>query len=120
MTKERHLLIGRSTAVGTFRGGDDLRFLLDEGPAFIRLDEVSGKMVLAPEARDVGTHTVTVRVLNYGPGSTAPAATAAAGLVGSAILGFDCTVLPVGVEPPTPASKQQLDQAAVAVEVASL
>ena len=63
MTKGRHLLIGRSTAVGTFRGGDDLRFLLDEGPAFIRLDEVSGKMVLAPEARDVGTHTVTVNLL---------------------------------------------------------
>eukprot|EP01052_Picozoa_sp_SAG31_P031402 SAG31_NODE_3322_length_4412_cov_3.107814_1_plen_970_part_00 len=98
----------------TFRGGDELRFLLDEGPAFIRLDEVSGKMVLAPEARDVGTHTVTVRVLNHGPGTAA----ANAGLVGSAILGFDCTVLPVGVEPPT--SKQQLDQAAAAVEVASL
>ncbi len=46
------------------RDFDVLRFLLDEGPAFVQLDEQSGCMTLQPEDRHRGLHTITLRVQN--------------------------------------------------------
>ena len=51
-----------------FRDGDELRFVLDEAPAFISLDRETGVMTLAPSAADVSTHTVTIRVQNRNGG----------------------------------------------------
>jgi hypothetical protein len=51
-----------------FRDGDELRFVLDEGPGFIALDRETGVMTLAPSAADVSTHTVTIRVQNRNGG----------------------------------------------------
>ena len=51
-----------------FRDGDELRFVLDEGPGFIALDRETGVMTLAPGAADVSTHTVTIRVQNRNGG----------------------------------------------------
>ena len=47
-----------------FRDGDEITFLLDEGPDFIELDSSSGLLTLRPEPRHASTHTVTVRVKN--------------------------------------------------------
>lgn len=52
-----------------FRDGDVLRYLLDEGPDFIELNEKTGLLTARPTARDVSTHTVTLRVQN-GQGGT--------------------------------------------------
>lgn len=46
------------------RDYDVLRFLLDEGPAFVELDEQSGCMTLRPESHHRGLHTITLRVQN--------------------------------------------------------
>ncbi len=46
------------------RDFDTLSFILDEGPAFISLDRVSGLMVFKPAAHHLGLHTVTLRVQN--------------------------------------------------------
>ncbi len=61
------------------RDFDTLRFILDEGPAFISLDGVSGLMIFKPTAHHLGLHTVTLRVQN--------------GQGGVDIQGFDLEVL---------------------------
>ena len=48
----------------TVRDADELRFLLDEGPPWIALDEKTGVLRCTPQSRDAGTHTVTLRVHN--------------------------------------------------------
>jgi lysophospholipase L1-like esterase len=52
-----------------FRDGDSLRYLLDEGPDFIALDEKTGILTATPKTQDISTHTVTIRVQN-GQGDT--------------------------------------------------
>jgi hypothetical protein len=52
-----------------FRDGDRLRYLLDEGPDFIELDEKTGLLTAQPKSQDISTHTVTLRVQN-GQGDT--------------------------------------------------
>lgn len=47
-----------------FRDVDTLRFLLDEGPGFIALDERTGLLTATPQQAHLGFHTVTLRVLN--------------------------------------------------------
>ena len=61
------------------RDFDTLSFILDEGPAFISLDRVSGLMIFKPAAHHLGLHTVTLRVQN--------------GQGGVDIQGFDLEVL---------------------------
>ena len=63
-----------------FRDGDELTWLLDEGPPWIELDGDSGRLTFRPQARDASTHTVTVRVKN--------------GQGGVDVIGFDLEVLP--------------------------
>ena len=60
------------------RDGDEIAFLLDEGPDFIELDSSSGELTLRPEPHHVSTHTVTVRVKN--------------GQGGVDVIGFDLVV----------------------------
>jgi hypothetical protein len=60
----RCLSDGSRRYIAAFRDADELRFILDEGPSWIELDEASGVMTFSPEARDASTHTVTVRVQN--------------------------------------------------------
>ena len=60
------------------RDGDEIAFLLDEGPDFIELNSNSGQLTLRPEARHASTHTVTVRVKN--------------GQGGVDVIGFDLVV----------------------------
>jgi hypothetical protein len=62
------------------RDGDDITFLLDEGPDFIELDPKSGTMTLRPESQHTSTHTVTLRVKN--------------GQGGVDVVGFDLLVTP--------------------------
>ena len=48
-----------------FRDGDQVEFLLDEGPNWISLDAVTGCLSLSPPAKGaLGNHTVTLRVHN--------------------------------------------------------
>jgi len=47
-----------------FRDGDTLRYLLDEGPDFIALDEKTGLLTAHPKTQDISTHTLTLRVQN--------------------------------------------------------
>lgn len=47
-----------------FRDGDTLRYLLDEGPDFIALDEKTGLLTAHPKFQDISIHTVTIRVQN--------------------------------------------------------
>ena len=54
-----------------FREGDVLRYLLDEGPSWLSLDEASGLLTLTPHTEHVGLHAVTVRVLNGQGGADA-------------------------------------------------
>lgn len=44
------------------REGDCWRFLLDEGPAWLSLNEISGLLLASPPADQLGLHTVTLRV----------------------------------------------------------
>jgi len=60
------------------RDGDEMTFLLDEGPDFIELHPTSGELTLRPEPRHASTHTVTVRVKN--------------GQGGVDVIGFDLVV----------------------------
>ncbi|MBT6145699.1 MAG: hypothetical protein HOH74_09730 [Gemmatimonadetes bacterium] len=46
------------------RDGDNVTFVLDEGPEFVELDAVRGVLTLRPEPRHASTHTITVRVKN--------------------------------------------------------
>ncbi len=55
---------GTQRYVSAFRDGDTLRFLLDEGPSWIHLDEHTGLFTARPKREDVGTHTITIRVQN--------------------------------------------------------
>ena len=50
--------------VTAFRDGDELRFILDEGPAWLHLNETTGLLTATPGPEWVGTHTVTIRVQN--------------------------------------------------------
>lgn len=52
-----------------FRDSDQLRYLLDEGPDFIALDEKTGVLTAKPSKQDISTHTVTLRIQN-GQGGT--------------------------------------------------
>jgi hypothetical protein len=61
--------VGRQNYLKAFRDGDVLRFLLDEGPDWIDLDEHTGLLTARPQSKDVSIHTVTVRVQN-GQGGT--------------------------------------------------
>jgi hypothetical protein len=63
-----------------FRDGDQLRYLLDEGPDFIALDEKTGLLTANPKKQDISTHTVTIRVQN--------------GQGGVDMQGFDLNVIP--------------------------
>lgn len=63
-----------------FRDGDVLRYLLDEGPDFIELDEKTGLLTAHPKKQDISTHTVTIRVQN--------------GQGGVDMQGFDLRVVP--------------------------
>jgi hypothetical protein len=60
------------------RDGDEITFLLDEGPDFIELDSCTGLLTLRPEPHHSSTHTVTVRVKN--------------GQGGVDVIGFDLVV----------------------------
>lgn len=60
------------------RDGDDLEYLLDEGPAFVALDSTTGQLRLTPDASHASTHTITVRVRN--------------GQGGADVVGFDLEV----------------------------
>ena len=62
------------------RDGDELTWILDEGPEWIELDGATGALTFRPEARAAGTHTVTVRVKN--------------GQGGVDVVGFDVEVVP--------------------------
>lgn len=62
------------------RDGDEITFLLDEGPDFIELDAVSGQLTFRPEPHHASTHTVTVRLSN--------------GQGGVDVVGFDLVVVP--------------------------
>ena len=55
---------GPQRYLSAIRDGDDISFLLDEGPDFIELDAVSGQLTFRPEPHHASTHTVTVRVRN--------------------------------------------------------
>jgi hypothetical protein len=61
------------------RDGDDILFLLDEGPEFVELGP-DGQLTLRPEARHASTHTITVRTKN--------------GQGGVDVVGFDLLVVP--------------------------
>jgi hypothetical protein len=61
------------------RDGDDVLFLLDEGPDFVEL-ALDGQLTLRPEPRHASTHTITVRVKN--------------GQGGVDVVGFDLLVMP--------------------------
>ncbi|MDA0710430.1 MAG: hypothetical protein O3B73_09525 [bacterium] len=63
-----------------FRETDQLRYLLDEGPDFVELDEKTGRLTALPKDRDVSTHTITLRVQN--------------GQGGADMQGFDLEVRP--------------------------
>ena len=67
-----------------FRDYDELRFLLDEGPAFIVLDEETGLLTATPGPEHLGFHTVTFRIQN--------------GQGGVDLQGFDLEVIPSGQE----------------------
>ena len=67
-----------------FRDYDELRFLLDEGPAFIVLDENTGLLTATPGPEHLGFHTITFRVQN--------------GQGGVDLQGFDLEVVPSGQE----------------------
>jgi hypothetical protein len=60
---------GQKRYISAFRDADTLRFLLDEAPAWIRLDDQTGLLTASPRAKDVGTHTVTLRVQNGNAGT---------------------------------------------------
>lgn len=47
-----------------FRDGDELRFILDEAPDFVALDERTGLMTARPGPEHLGFHTITFRVQN--------------------------------------------------------
>jgi hypothetical protein len=47
-----------------FRDGDELRFLLDEAPSFIHLDEQTGLLTVTPDSEHLGYHTITFRIQN--------------------------------------------------------
>jgi hypothetical protein len=55
--------------VSAFRGADELRFLLDEGPGWITLEEETGLLTASPQTKDIGTHTITLRVQNRNGGT---------------------------------------------------
>jgi hypothetical protein len=55
---------GDQNYISAFRDADRLRYLLDEGPSFLSIDETEGILLIAPEPADVGTHTITLRVQN--------------------------------------------------------
>jgi len=63
-----------------FRDGDELRFLLDEAPSFIHLDENTGLLTATPGPEHFGFHTITFRVQN--------------GQGGVDLQGFDLEVIP--------------------------
>ena len=54
---------GPTRYISAFRDGDTLRFILDEGPAWLTLDE-TGLLTATPGPEWIGTHTVTIRVQN--------------------------------------------------------
>lgn len=54
-----------------FRDGDTLRFLLDEGPDFLALNDQTGILTARPEPRHLGFHTVTLHVVNSHGGTDA-------------------------------------------------
>lgn len=60
------------------RDGDNVSFVLDEGPDFISLDGDTGALTFQPQAHHASTHTVTVRVKN--------------GQGGVDVLGFDIVI----------------------------
>ena len=66
--------------VSAFRDGDTLRYLIDEGPGFIELDEHTGLLTAYPQLENASTHTVTIRVQN--------------GQGGTDMQGFDLQVIP--------------------------
>ena len=55
---------GSQNYVRAIRDGDVLRFLLDESPGFVEIDEQSGLLTARPLAEHCSTHTITVRVQN--------------------------------------------------------
>ena len=59
---EKGMSEGSKRYVSAFRVEDVLRFLLEEGPGRISLDEETGLFTATPQNKDVGTHTVTLRV----------------------------------------------------------
>lgn len=59
---------GPKRYLSAFRDGDQFRYLLDEGPAFIHLDADTGLLTATPGREHLGFHTITFRVHN-GPGS---------------------------------------------------
>ncbi|NKB72674.1 MAG: hypothetical protein GKR89_36855 [Candidatus Latescibacteria bacterium] len=65
----RSLSDGPRRYISAFRDGDQVRFLLDEGPAWLHLDEETGLLTMDPALEWVGTHTITIRVQN-GQGGT--------------------------------------------------
>ena len=65
----RSLSDGPRRYISAFRDGDQVRFLLDEGPAWLHLDQETGLLTMAPTPEWIGTHTVTIRVQN-GQGGT--------------------------------------------------
>jgi len=71
-----------------FRDEDELRFLLDEGPAFITLDEGTGLLTATPGPEHLGFHTITFRVQN--------------GQGGGDVQGFDLEVVPPDPSPVYP------------------
>ena len=65
---EKGMSEGSKRYVSVFRGEDVLRFLLEESPGRISLDEETGLFTATPQNKDVGTHTVTllVKIANGG------------------------------------------------------
>ena len=66
---EKGMSEGSKRYVSVFRGEDVLRFLLEKGPGWISLDQETGLYTATPQNKDVGTHTVTLRVKNANGGT---------------------------------------------------
>jgi hypothetical protein len=58
----RSISSGPHRYASAFRDGDIWRFLLDEGPAWVSLDEHTGIMMAVPPADQKGLHTITLRI----------------------------------------------------------
>jgi hypothetical protein len=80
----RSISDGPQRYISAFRDLDEPRFLLDEGPAWLELNETTGILQATPEAADISTHTVTIRVIN--------------GQGGTDVQGFDLEVVDEGID----------------------